>query len=191
MDIYNDYLAFKEDKYELLEFLASKESNIIARFKHVIIVVDFIYEKHCSNIKLSNDEEDIITVGYEYIFSRMNLIDLMLTKIFNNNKDEMEKFSKTISLILYVNDFIDEVTIKDENNKESLDKLSQYEDKILKLLEKKEHATDVEFCMLNDISIDIFDELNIEYYGLNEIFYDIALELGLIDEDESELEFEI
>lgn len=183
MDFYNDYLNFKEEKYELIEFLVNSNSNIIVRFKHVLAVIDFIYERHCAEVKLNTEDENIFQTGFNYVFDRFNLIELMLSKIFNNNKEEMELFSKTINIILYVNDFKDEVENFDRDTKEQLDDLSQYEESILSLLEHKEHATDVEFGLLNDLSLKVFDDLGEEYYGINEIFYDIALELGIIDED--------
>ncbi len=186
MNCYNDYLSFKEDKYELIDFLASTNSNIIIRFKHVLAIVDYLYESHCSNVKLSKDEEDIFQIGFNYIFDRFNLIDLILTKIFNNNKEEMEKFSKTINLILYTNDFKDEIMLLEGDYKNQINEFSQYEETILELLENKEHATDVQFGLLNDISMRVFDEIEIEYYGINEVFYDIALEMGIIDEDQDE-----
>lgn len=184
MDFYKDYLSFKEDKYELINFLVKKNSNIIARFKHVLAVIDFLYEQHCENIKLDSNEENIFQTGFNYVFDRFELIELMLKKIFNSNLEEMEQFSTTINLVLYVNDFKDEVMNIDEENKNAISEFSLYEEKILKILENKEHAQDVEFALLNDISLKIFDEIGEDYYGINEIFYDIALELGIVDEDE-------
>ncbi len=186
MDFYQDYLSFKEDKYKLIEFLVVNNSNILIRFKHVLAVVDYLYEKHCTGTTLDNVEDNIFQTGYNYVFERFNLIELILKKIFNDNLDEMEEFSKTINLVLYVNDFKDEVLNLSEDNKKAQNEFSIYEDKILKLLENKEHATDIDFALLDDISIKIFDELGEEYYGINEIFYDIALEFGIIDEDNIE-----
>lgn len=186
MNFYEDYLAFKEDKYELIKFLVNNNSNTIVRFKHVLAVIDFIYERHCSDVKIDADEENIFQTGYNYIFERFNLIELMLTKIFDNNLEEMELYSKTINIILYINDFKDEVLNLDEDNKTEIDNLNEFEESILLLLENKEHATDVEFGLLNELSMKVFDDLGEEYYGLNEIFYDIALEYGIIDEDDVE-----
>lgn len=186
MNFYEDYLAFKEDKYELIKFLVNNNSNTIVRFKHVLAVIDFIYERHCSEVKIDADEENIFQIGYNYIFERFNLIELMLSKIFNNNLEEMELYSKTINIILYINDFKDEVLNLDEDNKTEIDNLNEFEESILLLLENKEHATDVEFGLLNELSMKVFDDLGEEYYGINEIFYDIALEYGIIDEDDVE-----
>ncbi len=189
--MFKDYLSFKENKYELINFLVKKDSNIIIRFKHVLAVIDFLYEKHCENITLDTNEENIFDTGYAYVFERFELIELMLKKIFNNNLDEMEKFSITINLVLYVNYFKDEVINLDEDNKKAIMEFSQYEEKIIKLLENKQHASDVDFALLDDISLRVFEELGEEYYGINEIFYDIALELGIIDEDEDGLDIGI
>lgn len=191
MDYYKDYLGFKEDKYDLIEFLASNNSNIIIRFKHVLAVVDYLYDKHCEGVKLDANEETIFVTGFNYVFERFSLIDLISSKIFKNNFEEMEIYSKTINLILYVNDFKDEVYNINEDNKQAISKFSDYEDKILKLLESKEHASDVDFALLDDLSINIFDELGEEYYGINEIFYDIALEMKIIDEDLEEMDLGI
>lgn len=183
MNCYEDYLAFKEEKYDLIEFLVNKNSNVILRFKHVLAVIDFIYDRYCSNIKITTEEENIFEAGFGYIFDRFNLIELLLANVFSNNKDELEKYSRTINILLYVNDFKDEILNIDEFNTNEIQLISTYEDNILKLLENKEHATDVELGILNDLSTKIFDNLNEEYYGLNEIFYDVALEYGIIDEE--------
>lgn len=184
MDFYQDYLSFKEDKYELIEFLVKNDSNIISRFKHVLAVVDFLYEKHCDDNSTDATEENIFQAGYNYVFERFNLIELMLKKTFNDDLEEMESFAKTINLILYVNDFKDEVSNIDDSNENAINEFSQYEDKILSILENKEHAKDADFALLDDISIRVFETIGEDYYGINEIFYDIALELGIIDEDD-------
>ncbi|MFI3329000.1 MAG: hypothetical protein R3Y05_00785 [bacterium] len=186
MDFYQDYINFKEDKEQIINFLIENNSNLLSRFKHVLAVIDFYSEQHISNITLDHDEENIFQTGFEYIFDRLTLLELMGARIFNNDFNEMEKFSRTINLVLYTNDFKDEVLNIDENNETSIAELSQYEETILKILESKQHATDVEIGLLNELSIKIFDELGEEYYGLNEIFYDIALELGIIDEDDDD-----
>ncbi len=183
MNLFEDYVNFKQDKEQLINSLVDNNSDILARFRHVFAVVDFYNEQNEVNIKLDESEENIFQTGFEYIFDRLNLIELISTKIFKNNYEEMEQYSKTISLILYVNDFKDEVYNIDESNTTAIAELSQYEESILKILETKQNATDVEIGLLNELSIKVFDELGEEYYGLNEIFYDIALELGIIDED--------
>lgn len=184
MNLYQDYLCFKEDKQELINFFIENDSNIIVRFKHVLAIIDFLYDKYCDNSTLDSNEELIFETGYTYVFDRFNIIELLLNKTFNKDLEELEKFSKTINLVLYVNDFKDEVLNIDDTNKSAIDEFSQYEDKILSLLENKEHATDIDFALLDDISVRVFSEMNTDFYGINEIFYDIGLKLEIIDEDD-------
>ena len=42
------------------------------------------------------------------------------------------------------------------------------------------------FALVDDISLQVFDGLGIDYYGITDIFYDVAIELGLIEEDDED-----
>ncbi len=186
MDFYEDYQGFKNDNEVLINDLVKTKSPIIARFKHVFAVVDYLYAKHKDLKDNESDEDLIFQTGYSYVFDRFNTIDLIYTKIFDKNFNEMNKYAKTINLLLYTIDFQDEIKSIDENNTTEYNSLVAFEDLILKKLEGKEHADDIFFGMLNDISTKAFSNLDVEYYGLNEIFYDIALELEIIDEIDDE-----
>ncbi len=186
MDFYEDYQGFKNDNEVLINDLVKTKSPIIARFKHVLAVVDYLYAKHKDLKDNESDEDLIFQTGYSYVFDRFNTIDLIYTKIFDKNFNEMNKYAKTINLLLYTIDFQDEIKSIDENNTTEYNSLVAFEDLILKKLEGKEHADDIFFGMLNDISTKAFSNLDVEYYGLNEIFYDIALELEIIDEIDDE-----
>ncbi len=183
MNIFDDYLSFKEDNLELIEFLIQNNSNIISRFKHVLAVVDYLHDQQSSIVKIEEDEEVIFTTGYEYIFRRFNFIQLVLEKVFNKDYIEMESFSKTINLLLYIHDFKEDIEVVDEGNTS----FNKFEDSILKLLESKSNVEDAHFVMLDELSTKVFEDLKKDYYGINEIFYDIALEYALIDEDDVEI----
>ncbi|MGM9971523.1 MAG: hypothetical protein ACI35W_03880 [Anaeroplasmataceae bacterium] len=184
MDLITDYGNWKFENYELIDTLIKNNSNIIRRFPHVLIVVDHFYNlvTH-KNYTLSKDEEVIFETGFNYVFEHFNTINLILTKYFNNNINEMERISKTINLLLYTNDFERELENKEKEDLTAIKKLNDFEQRVLKYIEQRLEAPDEMFALLNDITSSIFDE----YYGINEIMYDISVELGLApDEDEDE-----
>ena len=108
MDIYTDYANWKLENYDLIESLVKNKSKAIARFTSVIAVVDYLYDKYVEEKKLNEDLELIFSSGFDYIYDQFLMIETLLEKNFNNDINELEKYSKTINLLLYINDFQNE-----------------------------------------------------------------------------------
>ena len=85
------------------------------------------------------------------------MIGTILDCKFNKNIDEMEKYSKTINLLLYINEFQSEV-LNQESVKEQITELNTLEDKVNKELDNKENAVEEDFILLNDITYKIFEK---------------------------------
>ena len=182
---YLDYASWKKTNEKLIDFLIKKNSKIIARFRYVLMVVDYLFDKVVyERMKLSIEEEEIFEVGYQYIFDRFMTINLLLEKVFDNKMEEMEKFSKEINLLLYIIDFEDEIDSLEGNHKKEHERFASLEDEIMQLIEHKHHVEAEMFALVDDISIAIFDGLGVEYYGITDIFYDIAIDLELIKEED-------
>lgn len=182
---YFDYASFKKSNEKLLEYLLSKNSLIIARFKYVLLVVDYLFEKAVKDSKkLSLDEEEMFEVGYQYLFDRFNTINLLREHTFNNNLDEMEKLAKSINLLFYIEDFIDEIDSLDGEHKTEHEKFADLENSVIEFIEEKRQVPDELFALVDDISLNIFTGLGHDYYSITDIYYDIAVELELIDEDD-------
>ena len=101
MDIYTDYANWKFEKYELISTLIKNKSKAISRFTSVIAVVDFLYDKFVKEKKLDDDLELIFSTGFDYIYDEFMMIETLLQNKFNNDYKELEKYSKTINLLLY------------------------------------------------------------------------------------------
>jgi len=184
---YLDYASFKKANEKIINYLVKKQSKIIARFKYVLLVVDHlfnqvVYEKQ----KLSLDEEEMFEVGYQYLFDRFNTITLICEHIFENNFDKMEHLAKSINLLLYISDFIDEIDSLDGEHKKEHQQFADLEDTIMQYIEAKKQVPDEFFALVDDISLAVFDGLGIDYYGITDIFYDIAIELELIAEEDDD-----
>ena len=76
-----DYASWRKSNDKLLTYLINNKSLIIARFKYVIAVVDYLFDKVINEkYELDNNENEMFEVGYQYIFDRFMTINLLLEK---------------------------------------------------------------------------------------------------------------
>ena len=183
MDIYTDYANWKLENYDLIESLVKNKSKAISRFTSVIAVVDYLYDKYVEEKKLDNDLELVFSTGFDYIYDQFLMIETLLEKNFNNDINELEKYSKTINLLLYINDFQNEALNYKEGTFD-LKPLDDLNDKVMNYLDKHENAPDEYFAILSDITSSMFDNLDQEFHTIDQIYYEIAVELGIYEEDE-------
>lgn len=182
MDIVSDYTNWRFDKSDLINTLVSKKSDILRRFSHIILITEYYYNEVVNNnLTLSSDEEVIFSTSFNYLYNHFNTIEIILDKYFNKNIEEMEKIAKTINLLIYTNDFQNEL----ENNPKldtlsNRKKLSNFEERIYKYIETHTNAPDEMFGLLDDITSSIFDEYN----DVNSLLYEVALDLDLIKDNE-------
>jgi len=180
-----DYKSFKDTNEDLLMQLIKNNSLIIARFKYVIAVVDYLYDQAVFEKKeLDNNENEIFEVGYQYVYDRFMTINMFKEQVFKNNLFEMERFAKSLNLLFYIEDFLDEVDSFEGETKNEHKRLADLETSVTEMIENKHQVQDEMFALVDDISMQIFSSLGIEYYGIPDIYYDIALDLDLIKEDD-------
>lgn len=188
---YLDYFSFKKSNEKLLEFLNQKNSFIIARFKYIFLVIDYLYKKRVDDKKeLSHEEEEMFEVGYQYLFDRFNTLNLLLEANFNKNFEALEEFSKEINLMFYIEDFVDEVDSIEGNHEKEHDKLYSLEEDVLKHIEEHTHLKDEMVMAIDDKTLAIFDSIGVDYYGVPDIFYDISINMELIDVDDEYLDID-
>lgn len=188
MDIYTDYANWKFENFDFINNLVKNKSKSISRISSVIAVVDYLYEKYVENKKLTEDEEIFFSTGFDYIYDQFYLLKTLFELKFNNSFKEMEKYSKTINLLLYINEFQSEAL---EYENIDITPLDDLEDKVNKCLDKKENAPDEYFQILNEINESIFEKNNIEVHTMDQIFYEIAIEYGIYKENDYDLYNEI
>ena len=188
MDIYTDYANWKFENFDFINNLVKNKSKSISRISSVIAVVDYLYEKYVENKKLTEDEEIFFSTGFDYIYDQFYLLKTLFELKFNNSFKEMEKYSKTINLLLYINEFQSEAL---EYENIDITPLDDLEDKVNKCLDKKENVPDEYFQILNEVNESIFEKNNIEVHTMDQIFYEIAIEYGIYKENDYDLYNEI
>lgn len=183
MTIFEDYEDWKNENIDLINDLINMKSPIISRFSHVIAVTDYLYNQYQKNGNIEDYLENIFEHGFDYLHDHFVTISTILQKEYRGNLVGMNENAKTLNLLLYVNDFQNELANEDDHKQSDLDKLADFEQQVLSYVERHEEVPDELFGVLDDITFDIFDE---NYKGVNEIMYDVALELDLIENTNEE-----
>ncbi len=175
MDIYTDYANWKYENSDFIFKLVKSKSKTISRFTSVIAVVDFLYEKKIKEDNISSDEEIMFSVGFDYIYDNFYTIKTLLEYKYNNDYTEMEKYAKTINLLLYVNEFQSELL----NSDIDISSLDNFEDQINKYIDNKEDIPDTFFPIFDDIINPLIEKLDVDFTPIESIYYEIALEYGI------------
>ena len=188
MDVYADYKNWKHENFEMINTLIKIKSNIISRFSHVILVVDYLYDKRQKDGQdLDPDLEVIFETGFNYIHDHFLTITSILEQEYRNDIVQMDKNSKTINLLLYIHDFENELLNNEDYEKSDYDMLLELEDEVDSYIKSHTEVPDSLFAKLDEITHQIFEE----YYGVNDIMYDIAIELKLLSTSDEFEDFDI
>ena len=183
LNIYEDYYSFREENKDIFNKLIKRNSVVIKRFSSVISVVDYLYYNSKVS-KLTEDEEYIFSSGFYYIVDEIEYIKIMLHEL-NNDYNEFERLAPTINLLLYINDVRQEINdIKDSSFKKKEKDVIELEEKVQALLRERKIADENYYGAINELTYEIFDLNEIELNTVNSIFYEIALEYNIIDEDD-------
>ncbi len=178
MTIYNDYDAWKLENIDLINELLKTNSAIIQRYKHVILICDYLYSESTKSA-LNEDLEVIFETAFNYLSQHIDTVSNILKKEYRGNIKGMEENAKTINLLLYTQDFENELDDLESATEIDKKKLEDFESKVLSYVESHSEVPDELFRILDDISLSIFDD---DYQDINSILYEVALNLNLIDE---------
>ena len=181
-DIYEDYESFKHENYDLISTLVKHDSKIISRFSPVLMVVDFLSIEHKKR-KLTDDEYIFFSTGFDYIYDNFHLINTLFEFTFKRDMKEMEKLAKTINLLLYVNEFIDEAKTNELTDNE-IKPLLEFKGKLIETIDKHKNIEDEYFVYVNELVDNLFASHNIELHTIDEIYYEIAQEYDIYQEDD-------
>lgn len=178
--IYHEYANWKLEFHDLIKDLRESDSDLIIRFKHVFDVTDFLYDKLIDDPDFSDEENQIFETGFYYVFDQIDKIHQLLHDTFDDQLTEMEKRAKDINLLLSTIDFQNELLSAESYQQKDLDDLIQFESDIKTKIKDKEDISPETFDALDKLTYRIFQDMNVDYYPINDIFFDIADELGIL-----------
>ncbi len=178
--VYHEYANWKIENDELLKYLIEKNSDLIIRFKHVIDVTDFLYDKLIDDKTYTEEEDQIFETGFYYLFDQLEEITGLMKKAYKNDIKNLEVRAKEVNLLLSTIDFQNELLGVENFQQKDMDKLIDFELDVMKRLENKEEVPNFMYEQLDEMTYEMFQKLNVEYYPINDIFLEIADELGIL-----------
>ncbi len=181
MNIIEDYKNWKDEHIDLIDNLLNIKSKIISRFTHVIAVCEYI--STLSDDLLNEDLENIFEVAFTYLSRQIETIETLFEKDYRHNLNAFDKASRSINLLLQIEDYISEYENLETYDSSKADELSKLEDDVLEFAENGKDIDDIHFGILNDLVYKLFPE---DYRTINDILYDVAIELNLIDSYEDD-----
>lgn len=182
-DIYEDYESFKKENYDLISTLVKNNSKIISRFSPVLMVVDYLSIEHKKR-RLTDDEQIFFSTGFDYVYDNFHLINSIFEFTFKKDMKEMDKVSKTINLLLYVNEFIDEAKSNTDITENEIKPLLELKGKIIQDIDNHKNIEDEYFVYVNETVDNLFASHNVELHTIDEIYYEIAQEYGIYDDND-------
>src|SRR5690554_4940422 len=180
--IYNEYAGWLLEHDELLSKLRQLDSLLLFRFENVLNVVDHLYNKLIDDPTFNEDDHDNFTFGFHYIHAQVEEIKKILVEYYNNDYLALNMDAKKVNLLLNTIDFQHELLDLDNFDPKSMELLLNFEAEIIDKLSKKEPLEEKMYSKLDELSIKIFKNLNIDYYPIDSIYLEIADELGLLKE---------
>jgi len=180
--IYNEYAGWLLEHEELLSKLKQLDSLLLFRFENVLNVVDHLYNKLIDDPTYNEDDHDNFSFGFHYLHTQVEEIKKILVNLYNNDYLAMNVDAKKVNLLLNTIDFQHELLDLENYDAQSMEQLLNFETLIISKLTNKEKIDETLYKQLDDMSLQIFKRLNIEYYPIDSIFLEIADELGIIKE---------
>jgi hypothetical protein len=178
--IYHEYANWKIEHDELLKYLIESDSGLMIHFKHVLEVIDFLYDKLIDDVTYTEEEDQIFETGFLYLLEQIEKINEVLSKSYQNNLEDLEKHAKDMNLLLATIDFQNELLGMETFDQKDLDKLIDFEKYVVKMLNQKEEIPQDKFKEFDYLTDEIFRKFDTDFYTVNSIFLEIADELGIL-----------
>ncbi|MFA6377844.1 MAG: hypothetical protein WCW63_04370 [Acholeplasmataceae bacterium] len=178
--VYHEYANWKIENHELLKYLIESNSDLILRFKHVLDVTDYLYDRLIDDHNYTDEEDQIFETGFYYVLDQLDQISRLLKDNYQNDIKDLEKRAKDVNLLLAAIDFQNELVSLESYEQKDLESLIKFEEELLKILQNKHEVPKDMYQKLDDITFEMFQRLDVEYFPIDDIFLEIADELGIL-----------
>ena len=178
--LYHEYAGWKLEHSELLENLKELDSPLVIRFENVLSVTDYLYDKLIDDTTYSEEDHEIFQTGFYYIYDQIEEIIKLLKEVYNNDFNELNNNSRKINLLLNTIDFQNEILSQESYDEKGLQFLLDFEQDIISKIKTNKEIDEKTYELFDMETLKIFKKMEVEFYPIDTIFYEIADELGLI-----------
>ncbi|MBU1144527.1 MAG: hypothetical protein KJ971_01545 [Firmicutes bacterium] len=184
-DLLKEYVSWNTENSDFYLKLKEHTSLLYERFMPVYEVLQFVNEAvQKKELDFTDDLEKIFSVGLEYLHDQIETCKIYLETVFKNDFHHFLEYDVVINSLLYIEDIRYEIAEKKiAIKKEKLDKLLKESYAIIQ--EKKEIPLTYKLFVDDSLKTIIGDNY-FEFYGVIDIFIDVAETLGLYLFEDSE-----
>ncbi len=186
--LFDDYANYKLENGYIIEELKNIKSPIYYKIEPVVICLDYFYEKALNGENLDIDEINLFEDGYNYLFERAIYLIALNENYFSNDINLMNKFSKSVILLLQISDYEDEIFFDDIENKEVEKTIIGLDEEVIKYIESGDDAPDELAIVVREKYERALLELDKDEYSVIDIFFQVAEELNILNIDYTEYE---
>ncbi len=179
--LFDDYANYKLENGYIVEELKNIKSPIYYKIEPVVICLDYFYEKVLDGQELDFDEINLFEDGFNYIFERTIYLITLCENNFENDVNLMNKFSKSIILLLQISDYEDEIFFDDVENEAVEDLIIGLDEEVIDYIKKGEDAPDALALVVRERYERALIELDKDEYSVIDIFFRVAEELDILD----------
>ena len=178
--VYHEFANWKLENDELIKEFETNAPSIFFRFKHIINVVEFYYNKLIDDVNYSIEDDTIFKTGFYYLADQIEDVKTLYNTVYNKNIKELEAHAKEINLFLNTIDFQTELMNNELDQDEDIQKLMDFDRDVYKFIVEKREVPENYYEELDMLTFKIFKRLEINYYSVNDIFLEIADELNIL-----------
>ncbi|MBO4667787.1 MAG: hypothetical protein J5666_06675 [Bacilli bacterium] len=175
MNIYEDYLKYREDNKAFFDAVHQSAYSIEILYEDVLAVLDYVAAEYKHHGSVEADLEDLFDMGLSYLANLVSELEMMYHDYFGENIDLMNSYSHHIIYFFYLEDYkchLDACELLTDAKKKTIDNmqkeleqalinktpivedsLASYEEKLDKLINKKDefHPVYVIFSSIREL----------------------------------------
>lgn len=177
---YREFANWKLENNDLIKALNEQASGIFYRFKHIIDVIDFYYNKLIDDVNYSEEDDAIFKTGFYYLADQIEDVKIILKKVYKDDITELEKHAKEINLFLNTLDFQTELFNSELEQDEDIQRLMSFDQDVYNFIMEKKEVPENYYEELDLLTLKIYKKLDLSFYSINDIFLEIADELNIV-----------
>lgn len=184
MNMFEEYASWVKENESFYNECKHHELSLYERFMPIYEVLKYINDNlKAKTLKRNEDIDKIFSVGFEYLHDQVENSKMYLDLYFKGDFHEFMKYDELLSLHFYIEDIRYELSEKEiEVDEKELDKLL---DQIESMIQHHKAIPDHYSLYVDDKIHALLQNQNFEFYGIIDIFVDVAETFGLyLYEDE-------
>jgi len=177
-ELFKEYLSWMKENQDFYMELKEHELSLYDRFMPIYEVLNHIYSGvQNQTLESSDDLEKIFSVGFEYLHDQIETCKIYLNTYFHDNFHLFMEYDEVFSTLLYIEDVRYELAEKDVQVSDQA--ISDLIDEIEVILQEQKAIPDNFVLYVDDSIKSILGTQTFDFYGIIDIFIDVAETFGL------------